>query len=226
MCSSQRAMTHLITKALNLNARIYDRWARNNLAEVYAKIVELAALEGGEKVLDIGCGPGNLDLMLAGFLEEGVVCGIDIAPKMIETATRKAKEWNYSIDYKVGSSISLPYQDEEFDVAFTCLIYHHLTYKSKEETLREIYRILKPGGKYVSCEFGAFPQDIFHRAFLRFTRDSGVLHGLYPDRLIAQGRFEVEREIEGPSLLKHHRTKYRILCGSKILQWVIPQEDG
>lgn len=224
MCSSQPAMTHLITKALNLNARIYDRWARNNLAGVYAKMVELAGLRGDEKVLDIGCGTGNLDLMLAELLEEGVVCAIDIAPKMIETATRKAKEQGYDTDYKVGSSISLPYQDKEFDVAFTCLIYHHLTYKSKKETLREIYRVLKPGGKYVSCEFEAFPQDIFHKAFLRFSRNSGILHGLYPGALIEQSGFEVEREIEGPSLLKHHRTRYRILYRPKILQRVIPQE--
>jgi ubiquinone/menaquinone biosynthesis C-methylase UbiE len=217
-------MTHLITKALNLNARIYDRWARNNLAEVYTKIVELAGLKGGEKALDIGCGPGNLDLMLAELLAEGEVCAIDIAPKMIEVATRKAKKQGYDTDYKVGSSISLPYQDEEFDVAFTCLIYHHLTYKEKEDSLREIYRVLKPDGKYISCEFGAFPQDIFHRAFLRFSKDSGVLHGLYPGALIEQSGFEIGREMEGPSLLKHHRTRYRILCRPKILQRVIPKE--
>ena len=217
-------MSHIITKALNLNARIYDRWARNNLAGVYAKILELAGLRGDEKVLDVGCGAGHLDLMLAELLAEGAVCAIDIAPKMIEVATRKAKERRYGIDYRVGSSISLPYQDEAFDVAFTCLIYHHLTYKSKEETLREIYRVLRPGGEYISCEFGAFPQDIFHRAFLRFTRDSGILHGLHPDRLIEQSGFKVQREIEGPSLLKHHRTRYRILCRPKILQRVILQE--
>ena len=215
-------MTHLITKALNLNAKTYDRWARNNLADVYAKIVELADLRGDEKVLDVGCGTGNLDLMLTEFLEEGVVCAIDIAPKMIEVATRKAKEWNYSIDYKIGSSISLPYQVDEFDAVFTCLIYHHLTYAEKECALREIYRVLKPGGEYISCEFEAFPQDIFHRTFLRFSRDSGILHGLHPDGLIEQSGFKVEREIEGPSLLKHHRTRYRILCKPKILQRVIP----
>ena len=217
-------MTHLITKALNLNARIYDRWARNNLAGVYAKIVELAGLRGDEKVLDVGCGTGNLDLMLAGFLEEGAVCAIDIAPKMIEVATRKAKEQSYSIDYKVGSSISLPYQAGEFDAAFTCLIYHHLTYAEKERALREIYKVLKSGGEYISCEFEAFPQDIFHRAFLRFTRDSGILHGLHPDRLIEQSGFKIEREMKGPSLLRHHCTKYRVLSKRNRLQRVIGEE--
>ena len=225
MCSSQRAMFHIITKALNLNAKIYDRWARNNLAAVHMKMLELAGLKGGEKALDIGCGPGNLDLMLAELLEEGAVCAIDIAPKMIEVATRKAKERRYGIDYRVGSSISLPHQDEEFDVAFTCLVYHHLIYREKEDSLREIYRILKPGGKYISCEFEAFPQDIFHRAFLRFFRDSGVLHGLYPDALIEQSGFEIEWEMEGPSFLKHHLARYRILYRPKILQPVIPREN-
>lgn len=189
-------------------------------------MLELAALKGDKKVLDIGCGTGDLDLILAEVLTDGAVCGIDIAPRMIEIAKEKAKERGYSnsIDYRLGSSTSLPYRDDKFDIAFTCLVHHHLTYKEKEGTLREIYRVLKPGREYISCEFGAFPQDIFHRTFLRFFRDSGILHGLHPDRLIEQSGFKIEREMEGPSLLRHHCTKHRVLSKRNRLQRVIGEE--
>jgi ubiquinone/menaquinone biosynthesis C-methylase UbiE len=131
-------MKYSITKILNFGAGIYDRWAKHNLREIYKILIELADLKGNEKVLDIGCGPGNLDLMIVEILGEGSIYGIDIAPKMIEIARKNAGERGYDIDYRVGSSNELPYESEEFDVVFTCLMYHHLNYEEKNQILKEI----------------------------------------------------------------------------------------
>ncbi|MCK4428772.1 MAG: hypothetical protein KAU95_00230, partial [Candidatus Aenigmarchaeota archaeon] len=76
---------------------------------------------------------------------------------------------------------------------------------------KEIYRVLKPKGKYVCFEFQEFPTDFFHRIFLKLTGNSGILHGLYPDKLIEESGFYTQKEIEGPSIAKHHNTTYRIL---------------
>ncbi len=216
-------MKYTITKILNLGASIYNRWTKHNLIEIYKRLIKLADLKDSKKVLDIGCGPGNLDLMANESLDKGSiypvrdqrscrVYGIDIAPRMIAIAKKRAKEKGYEINYKLGSSTKLPYESEEFNTVFTCLLYHHLSYKEKIKTLKEIYRLLKQNGKYICFELGEFPKDGFHKIFLKlFTDDSGIMHGLYPTKLIQENRFYVDKEIKGPSLLKHHYTSYRVL---------------
>ena len=203
-------MKYWITKILNFGTAIYDGWAKHNLKENYHTLIELANLEGNEKVLDVGCGPGNLDLIIAGVLDKGSVSGIDLAPKMIETAKKKVQ--GYRMDYRVGDSTRLPYENNRFDAVFTCLIYHHLNYQEKNQTLKEIYRVLKPKGRYISLEFREFPSDVFHQTFLRLSvGDSGLMHGLHPTQLIKQNGFYPGEEIKGPCFGKHHRTSYRVL---------------
>lgn len=204
-------MKYSITKILNFSTSVYDRWAKYNLREIYKEQIKLANLKGDEKVLDIGCGPGNLDLMIAGVLDRGSIYGIDVAPKMIETAKRKAKEKGYEIHYRIGNSNKLPYENNEFDAAFTCLVFHHLNYEEKSKALKEIYRVLKSDGMYVSFEFQEFPRDVFHRIFLKLTRNSGILHGLCPAELIEENGFYTEKEIKGQSFWKHHHTSCRVL---------------
>ncbi len=92
-------MKYSITKILNLGAGIYHRWASHNLRKIYKKLIELADLKSDEKVLDVGCRPGNLDLMIVDGLNKGSISGIDISPKMIEIAKKKAKEKGHNIYY-------------------------------------------------------------------------------------------------------------------------------
>jgi ubiquinone/menaquinone biosynthesis C-methylase UbiE len=205
-------MKYSITKILNIGAVIYDNWAEHNLSKINKRLIELANLNGNEKVLDIGCGPGNLDLMITENFGKDCVYGIDIAPKMIRMAKKKAKERSYNIDYRIGSSTMLPYKNNEFNIVYTCLFYHHLNYKEKDKTLKEIHRVLKDNGKYVCLEFGEFPKDGFHKFFLKlFTEDSGIMHGLYPSKSVQETRFCVDKKIKGPCFLKHHCTTYRVL---------------
>jgi ubiquinone/menaquinone biosynthesis C-methylase UbiE len=205
-------MKHSITRILNFGAGIYNVWTRRNLRGIYNQLIELADLKGNERVLDVGCGPGNLDLMIAELLCKGSVHGIDIGPKMIETAKKGVEEEGHNVDYVVGDSTKLPYKTNGFDVVFSCLMYHHLVYEEKAQALKEIHRVLKPNGRYVSFEFQEFPTGILHGAFLRlFAGDSGVLHGLYPTELIEQSGFCASRESNGPSFWKDHHTAYRVL---------------
>lgn len=205
--------THWITKVLDFGAGVYDPLLRATVNEQQfrEKLIELAQLKGGERALDIGCGTGSLALMVAEILSSGSVCGIDISSKMVDRARSKSERTGYMIDFRVGNSTDLPYQDGEFDVAFTSLMYHHLDFEEKRATLGEIHRVLKQGGRYVSLEFDEFPKDLLHRLVLRFTRCSGVLHGMYPYELIEDEGFIVAGKTDGPALAGHHRTAYRVL---------------
>ncbi|MBE9546263.1 MAG: class I SAM-dependent methyltransferase [Proteobacteria bacterium] len=204
---------HFITRLLELGAGIYDPLLRLSVDErrFRGRLTELAELKGDEQVLDIGCGTGTLDLMLFKLLDNGSICGIDVSSEMVKQAKRKTQRSGCKINYKGGNAKELPYKSDVFDVVFTSLMYHHLTYEEKEETLKEIHRVLKLTGRYISAEFGPFPDDFFHRMFIRFTRSSGMLQGLYPPDLIEIAGFYVVQQMDGPLLGGHHPIIYRVL---------------
>jgi demethylmenaquinone methyltransferase/2-methoxy-6-polyprenyl-1,4-benzoquinol methylase/phosphoethanolamine N-methyltransferase len=122
------------------------------------KTIDFAQIVPGERVLDVGCGTGDLTLRAkerAG--SAGQVCGIDPGPEMIDVARRKAARAHAEVDFRVGVIERLPYPDVSFDVVLSSLMMHHLPADLKPIGLAEIRRVLrspdavsgKPGGRLV-----------------------------------------------------------------------------
>ena len=124
--------------------------------------MELAGIRPGERVLDVGCGPGRLTIV-AGIVAglEGETCGIDPAPEMVELAHRNAARAGVRVRFEVGAIEALPYPDDHFDVVLNSLMLHHLPDELKRRGLAEIRRVLKPGGRVVAVDFGATPDEGF-----------------------------------------------------------------
>jgi ubiquinone/menaquinone biosynthesis C-methylase UbiE len=99
------------------------------------------------RVLDVGCGSGWASRLLAARASRGRVTGIDIADEMIRIA-RDASSGFANLDYQVASAASLPFADGEFTHAFSMESLYY--YADMGSALREIRRVLQPGGLFVT----------------------------------------------------------------------------
>lgn len=121
--------------------------------------LDLAEIEEGMDILDVGCGTGSLAVAARRDMgEQGNVVGIDPSSNMIDLARQKADKTGLRVDFRVGVIEDLEFEAESFDLVLSSLMMHHLTDELKERGLLEIKRVLKPGGGLLIIELdpGAF----------------------------------------------------------------------
>ena len=145
------------------------------------RVLELARLRGDERLLDAGCGTGLTALRIAARYPGCSVHGIDLSPKMIEVARTDAEKQGLAVDFRVGSITDLPYPGAFFDLVITNIMYHHLDITEKRQAVAEIARVLRPGGRYVSAEFGPRACNALQRRLAKGE------YTLYPSHLTEAG---------------------------------------
>jgi len=119
------------------------------------------------KALELGCGTGFflLNLKLAGVIDEGHVT--DLSPGMVEVAQRNARSLGFEIAGRVADAESIPYDDNTFDLVVGHAVLHHIP--DVEQALREVLRVLRPGGRFVFAGEPTRYGDIVARRLSRFT---------------------------------------------------------
>jgi ubiquinone/menaquinone biosynthesis C-methylase UbiE len=114
------------------------------------RTLAVAALRPGDRVIDVGCGTGVLTRRAADAIAStGEVWGIDPAPDMIRMAMQTETETGNSARFRLAAVEALPFEDASFDVALASLVLHHLPPDLKRAGLKEVYRVLKPGGRLI-----------------------------------------------------------------------------
>jgi ubiquinone/menaquinone biosynthesis C-methylase UbiE len=120
-----------------LFAWFYSLTNRNPKSNVV--VIAKASLDGDDRFLDIGCGPGAA-------LEHAATTGADVAgldpsPSMVERASRRVP----TADVRVGSAEEIPFPDDHFTVVINVSSFHH--WVDRDAGLRETLRVLAPGGR-------------------------------------------------------------------------------
>jgi pimeloyl-ACP methyl ester carboxylesterase/SAM-dependent methyltransferase len=111
----------------------------------------LDRLGRGMRVLDCGCGPGTLTLDLAAAVAPGLVIGVDVEPGQIARARRLAETRQVTnVQFQVANVYASPFADASFDAAFLHTLLMHLP--DPVPALREVYRVLAPGGIIGVCD--------------------------------------------------------------------------
>jgi ubiquinone/menaquinone biosynthesis C-methylase UbiE len=123
------------------------------LGRIRQFLIAGAALESGHRVLDVGCGTGTLAVTIKRQQPHVEVVALDPDPRALAKASRRARRSGVSVAFDRGYSDALPYADASFDRVFSSFMLHHLERREKEETLREIRRVLAPGGRLHLVDF-------------------------------------------------------------------------
>lgn len=142
-------------EALTKLPAAYEKWRTSALGRVTDElerelILDFVAPVAGLRILDVGCGDGELAVQL--WKRGAKVTGIDASPQMIEAACSRAARHGADIVFGVASAQSLPFPQATFDavVAVTVLCF----IENGIAVVREMSRVLRPGGRLVIGELG------------------------------------------------------------------------
>jgi ubiquinone/menaquinone biosynthesis C-methylase UbiE len=130
----------------------------DNISEKWSKFrtkispsVEKFLSDINGKLLDIGCGSGR------NFVKSKKIkwVGIDFSSKMLKFAEKRAKELGIKVQLKKACSNKLPFKDNFFDAVLCYSLIHCInSKKERKETIKEIYRVLKPSGTVLISSWG------------------------------------------------------------------------
>jgi ubiquinone/menaquinone biosynthesis C-methylase UbiE len=133
----------------------YEEGWRAQLEPAHSLMLDMAALQPGERVLDVACGTGLVSFRVAEAVgARGAVVGTDISGEMVEAARRSAAERDVdNASFERSDAETLPFADATFDAAVCGL---GLMYVSDPvKALCEMRRLLRPGGRAAAAVWGA-----------------------------------------------------------------------
>jgi len=128
-----------------VSADAYDRFMGRYSGRLSPQMADLAGIEPGQHVLDVGCGSGMLTGELVSRVGANAVAAIDPS----EPLAAAVRERHPGVDVRLGGAEQLPFADGEFDAALAQLVVHFMS--DPAAGLREMARVTRPAGVVCAC---------------------------------------------------------------------------
>ena len=143
---------HLFPKPATWTVATYDGFTAATFLgcrqAAYRRLALDAGIGSGDRVLDLGSGPGTLTRAAADLAgSSGQVIGLDSSPEMVIHAQRLGG------DSRVGDVARPPFSDNSFDVVVSALALHHVEPEDRDAVFAQAFRMLIPGGRLLVAEF-------------------------------------------------------------------------
>lgn len=125
------------------------------------QVLQKSKLMPAERVCDLACGTGDLTFEFASRMVGGEIIGLDFSEKMLEQARHKLtkKEFTTYVEFVQGDILKLPFPDEKFEIVTIGFGLRNVA--DIAQALKEMKRILKPGGRLLILEFTKPPNPLF-----------------------------------------------------------------
>ncbi len=162
--------------SFNVSADAYLRFMGRYSEPLASQFADLAAVRQGQRVLDVGCGPGALTAELVSRLGPGGVSAVEPSAPFAAAARQRLPE----VDIRQSAAEQLPFPDGTFDAALAQLVVHFMA--DPVAGLREMGRVTRPGGVVAACVWdhagGRGPLAAFWRAVLELDPQADDESGL------------------------------------------------
>ena len=126
-------------------ADAYDRFMGRYSVLLSPQLADLAGIAAGQRVLDVGCGPGALTAELVDRVGADSVVAIDPSEPFVEAASAR----HPGVDVRLGSAEQLPFPDDTFDATLAQLVVQFMS--DPAAGVGEMARVTRPGGAVVAC---------------------------------------------------------------------------
>ncbi len=183
------------------------------------KIVELLKFEKPKeelRILDFGCGDGSSAFFIRKHFPNAAVFGVDVSEKSI-TIAQKRNITNTIFNKFDG--IKLPFKEEEFDIVFTSMVFHHIEHKLHKGVLKEICKVLKKEGRFYNFEHN--PNNPLTKKAVNeceYDKDAVLLKPSYNKKITSNSGLKVEK-LNYTLFFPRHKLFNFFLGLEKILTW-------
>ena len=227
-----RSHQQVVTEQFGSTAAAYLTSAVHAQGADLQELAQIAAAIPQARVLDLGCGGGHASFAVAPVVEE--VIAYDLAAEMLDVVASAARERGLdNLAVRQGSADRLAFPDASFDLVCTRFSVHH--WRNVPQALREILRVLKPGGRFIVIDTAA-PADVLADTYVQaieLLRDTSHVRNISLNswrKLLRQAGFEIASDktwklrLEFATWVARMRTPADNITAIKALWQSAPQE--